>query len=344
MKIVFGGDVMPGGVLYRQEAFVDESVSRYLQKADACVYTLECAVGEEPIGEVSSPNVVYARECDLWRLKSLNTTHVSLANNHVFDMGVDGFQRLVAHLNEMGIKYFGAGVNKKEASRPAVIDAEGKSIALFGCSIEGLPPIRYTAAEENNPGVFRASIEEICNLIKLGRQKYDGVYVLPHWGKEYQTLPLAECVSYSKRMIDAGANGVFGSHTHKVQPNIRYKGCPICFSMGSLLFPDVIVKPQRCLTYPPLDVSIDEFSTCVNYPKKVNRVTLAKWSESSRYSKLVEIETKTDRCKTVFTDLRFDNVVTFLSRKKKWRLKAKLLIGAGVIRLPNYLRFRMVYY
>lgn len=336
--------MMPGGVLYRQDKFIDEEVSCYLKKADTCVYTLECAVGEEPSGEVSSPNVVYARECDFWRLEKLNTTHVSLANNHVFDMGLEGFQRLTALLRDRGIMYFGAGMNKVEASQPAVIYAEEKTFALYGCSIEGLPPVRYPVAEENSPGVFCASVEEMCDLISLGKQKYDCVYVLPHWGKEYQTLPLAECVNYSKRMIDAGADGVFGSHTHCVQPTIIYKGSPIYFSLGSFLFPDVIVKPQRCLTYPPKAVSSDEFDTCVNYPKKVNRVTMAKWSESSRCSKLVEIDTRSGKWRTVFTDLRFDNVVSFLSRKKTWHLKTKLVIGSGIVRLPNYLRFRMAYY
>ena len=56
---------------------------------------------------------------------------VSLANNHVFDLGVEGLENTIKLLKENGIQYCGAGMNLKEASRPAIIECNGKTIAIF---------------------------------------------------------------------------------------------------------------------------------------------------------------------------------------------------------------------
>ncbi len=43
-------------------------------------------------------------------LKELNVTHVSLANNHVFDNLDDGFKNTTKKLDELGIYYWGAKI------------------------------------------------------------------------------------------------------------------------------------------------------------------------------------------------------------------------------------------
>lgn len=39
-------------------------------------------------------------------------------------------------------------------------------------------------------------------------------------------------------MIDAGADGIFGHHAHRLQPLAEYAGRPIAWGLGNLVWPD----------------------------------------------------------------------------------------------------------
>jgi poly-gamma-glutamate synthesis protein (capsule biosynthesis protein) len=43
-------------------------------------------------------------------------------------------------------------------------------------------------------------------------------------------------------MIDAGADAIFGHHSHRLQPMGRYKGRPIFWSLGNFVWPNFSVE------------------------------------------------------------------------------------------------------
>ena len=96
MRIFIGGDIMPGGVLPYQETYIDEGLKAMLSQYDFRVGTLECAIGDGlPFDDEKikgRANIIYARTEDLSRVKELGFDVVSLANNHVFDLGVEGLR------------------------------------------------------------------------------------------------------------------------------------------------------------------------------------------------------------------------------------------------------------
>ncbi len=294
--ILICGDFMPGGVLYRQNSFVDEDIIKFIKGHHFVVATLECALTENDDylaapSEKAVPKVVVRKE-DLERLYALNINVVSLANNHVFDLGIDAFDRLIEELKVHNIRYFGAGHNLEEASKPCILSENNKKIALFGCSMEGVPPTRLTIATKDSPGVWKVSIKELTTVLRSARKEFDYVFVLPHGGQEHKTLPMYECLDMSKQMIDAGADGVFWSHAHCVQPKFSYKKCPICFGLGSLLFPDVYVYPPRMVFYPDDKFDYTQIEHCVNFPKRVDKPTLASWDEKSRKGMVMSLGLK----------------------------------------------------
>ena len=65
----------------------------------------------------------------------------------------------------------------------------------------------------------------------------DIVLVTIHWGIELDARPRASQVAQAHRLIDAGADAIFGSHTHTVQPVQTYRGRPIFYSLGNLVWP-----------------------------------------------------------------------------------------------------------
>ena len=60
-----------------------------------------------------------------------------------------------------------------------------------------------------------------------------------HWGVELDARPRAYQVQQAHRMIDAGADVIFGSHPHALQPMETYRGRPIFYSLGNLVWPRV---------------------------------------------------------------------------------------------------------
>ena len=112
---------MPGGVLSYQQDYIDENLKNHLSSSDYLIGTLEVPIGtglaydeEKMQGRC---NIVYAQENDFRRVRELGFKAVSLANNHVMDLGPEGLANTIKLLKESGIQYFGAGMNAEEASQ-----------------------------------------------------------------------------------------------------------------------------------------------------------------------------------------------------------------------------------
>lgn len=286
LKIAFCGDVMPGGMLAYKKNFVSAEIKNELSKADFRICTLECALGEGiPFDKgkmLKGKNIVYARNVDIEKVIYLGFNAVSLANNHIFDLGKDGLTNTIKILNDNNISYFGAGNNIKEASRPLIIEKNGKKIALFGCCFKGTFPNVVEAATETTPGVFQTDIKTIRQLITDAKKKYDCVVVLPHWCEAYNMLPPVVCYKMAKQMISSGADAIIGSHPHIINPLYHYKSKPVFFSLGNFLFPDICVQVPRPMFYPQTQEDAIKLAVVENYPNSVDCPSRVIWSKNSR--------------------------------------------------------------
>lgn len=288
MKIAFCGDIMPGGVLPYQEEYVSNEILNVLNSADFRVGTLECAIGDtfpfdkEKMGPKGWKNIVYAHEKDFDRIKELKFDLVTLANNHIFDLGYDGLRNTIKLLKESGICYCGAGNNKREASRPCVVNIDDKKYAFIGCCFRGLPPWSVEEATESRPGIFLTDGDEICALIEKTKRSVDYVIILPHWGTEYDYMPPKKCYELAKRMVESGADAIIGSHTHIMNPRMTYKKRPIYFSLGNFLFPDFCLQVPRPIVYPETVDEVYNMPIVYNYPRSISEPTRVVWREPSR--------------------------------------------------------------
>ncbi len=93
-------------------------------------------------------------------------------------------------------------------------------------------------------------------------------------------------------MIDAGADGVIGSHPHVLQGFEYYKDKPISYSLGNFLFPNYIkgnaaqtgvlhldIKNEKIgMTFVPYRISNDQIV------KQNDREQLTVWNELQRLS------------------------------------------------------------
>ena len=199
-------------------------VELHIRNSDCLVGNLECVLAEGVIDSVKAYTSVLPMEC-VDNVADVGFSALSLANNHVCDVGADSFARMRRLLEEKmpGIQFFGT------TDRPyAALDDGGRRIAIIG----SLEPCR-----SRGKGIFRE--EDVEALIREIRGRFDTVYVYPHWGKEgeYTRWPSPRQRKLARRWIDAGADGVFGSHSHVFQGRENYKGKPIYYSLGNFFFP-----------------------------------------------------------------------------------------------------------
>lgn len=316
MKIIAVGDIMPGGVLNGTDRpFLAPEVKDLLKDGDIRVGTLETAIGNSPAFYEEKmkrkADVIYAEDDDMKRLVEMNINVVSLANNHFFDLGPEGATHTIELLDRMGIMHCGAGRDLEEASKPAVVEHEGKSYAFLAfCDWREETTGWCPLATENTFGVNPMLECHVVNTIKSLKQKYDYVIVFPHWGKEYDYRPAKYVFELSQKMVLSGADAILGSHTHCVQPIRIYKGKPIIYSMGNFLFPDRLICPPRSTCYPKTSLDYAQYPVTYGYPF-VSEIHMKKWKPIARTGIIVEITNSKGSwdCKKYYTELTEDNLV-----------------------------------
>ena len=166
---------------------------------------------------------------------------VTLANNHVLDYDDPAFAETLSNLEEAGIAVCGGGKNMAEARRPAILSANGVSVAFLGYSEFAhiywsvARPKRFVAGEAG-PGISPWDREAIVEDIRRAKRLADHVVVSFHWGDEYVSMPADRQVQLAHAAIDAGASVVHGHHPHVLQPVEVYHGGVIFYSLGNFVF------------------------------------------------------------------------------------------------------------
>ena len=95
---------MPGGCFPYQDSYIDEGLLSYMRSFDLRVGILEAAIDSDYSFDESKTkgrcNIVYARDEDLFRVQELGMNVVSLANNHVYDLGENGLNNTCHKLDD----------------------------------------------------------------------------------------------------------------------------------------------------------------------------------------------------------------------------------------------------
>lgn len=321
IKIAAVGDIMPGGILSGVDAdYVSNDVLEFLQKADLRVGTLETAIGNEPnFNEEKMKrlcDVIYAKDEDLFKLKQLSFDIVSLANNHFFDLGIDGARHTIQLLDDLGISHIGAGNNKQEASAPVIKVVHDKKVAFLAfCDKEKMGWCPW--ATETEPGINPMYDDYVVSEIKKYKKQNDFVVVMPHWGKEHTWVTTPHVYKMAKKMMSAGADLILGSHTHCVQPVVNYRHASVAYNMGNFLFPDRLIVKPRSTYYPETPINFTSLPVTNAYPY-VECVTYKKWKPLARVGMIVHSEIDTNRPYSSYhlTIEKEDGTIVFYDEKK----------------------------
>jgi poly-gamma-glutamate capsule biosynthesis protein CapA/YwtB (metallophosphatase superfamily) len=221
------GAVAPGRGL---EALSDE-LRQLFASCDIVLANLECTLpGKEMVP--TEPRV-FTSEAQVLGLAEAGINTVSLANNHAFDGGNEGFKKLTDLLDRQKIAWFGAGLTLSDAGRPLILDIKGIRLAIIGAVDASSGMNQFSGPSQS--GVPQLDEKSLCQQIKLLSGNIDQIILSPHWGHERFRFPSPEQIRSGHAFIDAGAAMVLGHHPHVVQGMEFYKECPIIYSLGNFI-------------------------------------------------------------------------------------------------------------
>jgi poly-gamma-glutamate capsule biosynthesis protein CapA/YwtB (metallophosphatase superfamily) len=168
---------------------------------------------------------------------------VGLANNHVLDWGFSGLEETLVTLERAGIVYAGAGRDRVEAQRPAVLDCGDRGrVLVFACGLpsSGIPD--EWAATAGHAGIFllpdlgKKSALLLMDLIAAARQREDLVVVSIHWGGNWGFAVPPEQREFAHRLIEeGGVDLVHGHSSHHAKGLEVYGGKLIIYGAGDLI-------------------------------------------------------------------------------------------------------------
>ena len=144
---------------------------------------------------------------------------ITMANNHLLDMGADGLEESIKFWNDKAKKnnltVLGAYLNEEDSENIRIREVNGIKIAFLayaehinGFSIPDDSPLRV---------IMNSEEDVIERQIKEASEMADAVIVSAHWGVEDTFEVSEDRKELAKKMVDWGADVILGGHTHTPQ-------------------------------------------------------------------------------------------------------------------------------
>lgn len=231
VKIFFAGDFCSKPSTHNIS--VDDSLKNIISDSDISVVNFEV-----PLKPHCSnlPEVEYERffqnDDTIEFLRNLGFNLFSIANNHIFDWGVEGYKHTA---DALGDAAFGAG-QYDEAYSVKVVERNGIRIGFLALCYAARQGVFNDVADHSGYGCAYLNDLKVNHIIHAEKKNVDYLFVLPHAGLEYKDAPIPELVARYRDFIDWGCDGVIASHPHCPQGWEVYNEKPIFYSLGNLFF------------------------------------------------------------------------------------------------------------
>jgi hypothetical protein len=256
IKLFACGDVVN---FTNNQAWLSEEFQQVIKNCDFAVANFEAPIDTlnmQPIAK-ASPHL-YQSSYSIDYLKQAGFTHVSLANNHIYDYGERAFKNTLSKLNKNGLVFVGAGESFAESYQPRILEKSGVKIGLlaaceneFGCHFDD------SLSRSGYAYLFHPLLEDAILALK---QQADFVVLIAHAGVENIPIPIKEWRDRYRRLCELGLDVIVGHHPHVPQGYEQYGESLIFYSLGNFYFdtPAFINK------------SDDSYSLVLKFEKQAN--------------------------------------------------------------------------
>jgi poly-gamma-glutamate synthesis protein (capsule biosynthesis protein) len=241
VTLAFGGDVHFDGILRPQ--LLDDAtgmldpVAPILAAADVAMVNLETAITERGTPQPKTyrfraPPLAYSA------LRAAGSDVATMANNHGVDFGPVGLVDSIAAARAARFPVVGIGNDAAEAYAPYRVTVRGTRLAFLGATQVLDGPLEYAwTARGGHPGLASAlQVDDLLAAVRGARATSDVVVVYLHWGTEGETCPQSSQRGLARRLVDAGADVVVGTHAHRQQGAGRLGAALVDYGLGNFVF------------------------------------------------------------------------------------------------------------
>jgi poly-gamma-glutamate synthesis protein (capsule biosynthesis protein) len=166
----------------------------------------------------------------------------ALANNHVLDFGRTGLAETLGVLARAGLPTVGAGRDMAQARQPVAVPVPGGGRAVIfacGAACSGIPPGWAATPTRSGvdflPGLSGAAADGLIARVQAAKRPGDVIVVSLHWGSNWGYGVEQEQVRFAHRLIDGGADLIYGHSSHHPRPLEVYRGRLILHGCGDAI-------------------------------------------------------------------------------------------------------------
>ena len=246
-RIMANGDLLYHDIIYISAKKADgtydfhenfEYVKPWLKQADLVIGDFEGTVNKDhylagyPL--FNAPGEV------MDAIKDAGYQVLDLAHNHILDSQIEGVVSTADAIEKAGMTPIGVYTHEPRDKAPIVIkEVNGIKVALLAYSY-GFNGIEQSISQEDyNRYLSDLDEDKMKAEIERAEKEADITIIMPQMGVEYQIEPTEEQKKLYHKMIDWGADIIFGGHPHVVEPaeTVEKDGDKklIIYSMGNFI-------------------------------------------------------------------------------------------------------------
>ena len=241
MRIALLGDIaLFGNISVKNNPSIGDyfsDVAYFLKKFDYVVGNLESPFSLAKKKKGAKSAYLCSDVEDVKVLKYLGVDAVTLANNHMFDYGKEGFETTKTVLNENGIAFFGT-----EGKQHKLIKDDNK-IAFTGFCCYSTNP--QQCVQNGNYGVNEYNLEKTKEILKENHKNGYLNIVAIHAGLEHVNYPSLDHIHAARQLARECTFIYYGHHPHVVQGVEKIDKSIIAYSLGNFCFDDVYASTSK---------------------------------------------------------------------------------------------------
>ena len=245
-RVMANGDILYHDILYTSARQEDGSYdfNPYFEYAKDWISKADLAIGDfegtiSPDFPLAGYPLFNAPAEAAQSMKDTGYDVVDLAHNHILDSQLSGALNTTKTFNDLGLDTI--GVYRKDRAKEGILikKVNGIKIAILGYAYAYNGMESNLTTEEYEAHLSDLDEKKIKADLKKAEQEADITIVMPQMGVEYQLEPTAEQVKLYHKMVNWGADVIFGGHPHVAEPSETLKKDGqkkfIIYSMGNFL-------------------------------------------------------------------------------------------------------------
>lgn len=245
-RVVANGDILIHDILYTSARQADGTYDfdPYFTYAKDWIAGADLAIGDyegtiSPDFPLAGYPLFNAPESIAQTMKAVGYDVVDLAHNHILDSHLSGAFNTVQVFENLGLST--VGIYKEDRGTEGILikEVNGIKIAILAYAYGYNGMEGNLTQEEYQKHLSDLEESQMQAEIEQAEKEADVTIVLPQMGVEYALEPTAEQVTLYHKMVDWGADVVFGGHPHVTEPSetLTKDGQQkfIIYSMGNFL-------------------------------------------------------------------------------------------------------------